>query len=278
MRRSEFVPLYLVKPEAYKEAVLYIDSVLDRSRDNPDVSRLLELLRKIETEHGPVLSRAELLHTSRLARVRKRRINRNFFLRRFFRRHKISLGIAGILLVIGTLLTANILQKASLPPPTRGLKPEQVVRLFYESMNRLDHETMEACTTNGAGSRYIESTVRLTVITRVTKAYSVGGPPSFLSTREWIDSGLPPLERGQFVFGTSDISLRKTAEGEFLVRYIFAQPAEADLEEEGESIRIALSEHTERVRLRLDKEDYRIYSIEAEAIREIDSIRDLENE
>ncbi len=278
MRRSEFVPLSLMSPEAYGEATLYIDSILEGSEDNPDVAGLYEFLSEMETEPAPILSQADILRMSRRARGRKTRINRKIFLRRFFRRYKISLAIAGILLAVGTILTANIMQKASLPPPTRGLEAEQVVRLFYECMNRLDHETMEACTSNGAGSRYIESVVRLTVITRVTKAYSVGGPPPFLSAREWIDSGLPPLERGQFVFGTADISLRETADGEFLVRYIFAQPAAADMEEQEESIRIVLSEHTERVRIRGDKEDNRIYSMETEEIREIDSFRKLKNE
>ena len=278
MRRAEFVSLRLIKPELYRETVEYIDKILDGSADNPDLSRLHDLLKKVETEAAPALSHADLLRIRSLARRREKRIHRRGILRRFFHRYRIPLTIAGILVVAGTLLTANLLQKASVPPPTRGLNPEQVVRLFYESMNRLDHDTMDACTTDGAGSRYIESAVRLTVITRVTKAYSVGGPPPFLSAQEWIDSGLPPLKRGQFVFGAADISIRQMAEAEFLVTCIFAQPAGGDPEDVEESIRIDVSEHTERVRLRRDKEDYRIYSLETEEIREIDSFRELKNE
>lgn len=277
IRRREFVRLNLMKPGISEEASAYLDSVLDGSREKTSLPELLVNLQKIDSTPGPPLSSVEIQRREALAARRERQIRRVRSARRFFRNYTAHLLIAGIIIIAGSALTINILQKASMPSPTRGLEPEQIVQLFYESMNRLDHDTMEACVSDGAGKNYIEAAVRLTVISRVSAAYSVGGPPPFISAQEWVDSGLPPLKRGQFIFGAADLSLEKTGELEFRARYFFAQPSGGDTEE-SESMQIRITEHTELVQLTRKDEDYRIYSIEPEKMREIESFRELKKE
>jgi hypothetical protein len=277
LRRREFVPLSLMKPGINEEASAYLDSVLDGSREKTDIQELLQNLQRIVSSPGPAVSSVELRHKEALAARRERQIRRLQCARRFFHTYTVHLIIAGIMIIAGAALTFNILQKASVPSPTRGLEPEQVVQLFYESMNSLDHDTMEACVTDGAGKNYIEAAVRLTVISRVSAAYSVGGPPPFVSAQEWVDAGLPPLERGRFIFGAADLSLEKIGETDFRVRYFFAQPSGGDMEE-SESINIRITEHIEIVKLLRGTDDYSIYSIEPEEKREIDSFRDLKKE
>ena len=278
MRRSEFVPLSLMKPAVLKDTAGYIDGILKQDTSYSDLDKLYDLLKALDAHPAPALSQTEIEQRKSRARRLERRIHRNGKRRRFIRRHSVSLGIAGILLVAAVILTVSVVNKASIPPPIRGLEPVQVVRLFYESINDLDHTTMEACTINGAGKNYIDSAVRLTVISRVTKAYSLDRPSPYIAVQEWIDSGFPDLNQGQFVFGAANISIRKTGDTEFLVQYIFAQPATVDIKEDPSGVHVVLSERTDRVKIERKKEDYRISSIESEEMREIKSFRELKNE
>ena len=139
----------------------------------------------------------------KLAAARGARIRRTRFLRGYGTRIAAAAVIAAALLALGLPILRNMLR----PPVTAGMNPEAVVRLFYESMGRLDHETMEDCVWDGAGRGYIEEAMNLFVISRVRSAVEMRG--GLRNADEWARSGRPP---GEAVYGAAGLSVKEAAE------------------------------------------------------------------
>ncbi|MFP4491129.1 MAG: hypothetical protein ACLFNZ_06610 [Spirochaetaceae bacterium] len=91
------------------------------------------------------------------------------------------------------------------PDPTEGLKSEEVVRLYYNSISSLDHETMDACTAGRREFHYMKEVTNLFVIARVRQG--VEHTDSFLTAEEWLDEGSPPLSNHIVVYGISNLTI-----------------------------------------------------------------------
>ncbi|MFO7849096.1 MAG: hypothetical protein R6V67_03965, partial [Spirochaetia bacterium] len=120
--------------------------------------------------------------------------------------------------------------------PTEGLAPEEVIRLYYNSVSELDHETMDKCTTGGRSFPYMKEVTNLFVITRVRQG--VEHAESFMTAEEWLEKGRPPLSNHMFVYGISDLDIidREVVEKEEERGYTvkFNKYSTSPVEEEGE--------------------------------------------
>ena len=72
-------------------------------------------------------------------------IHRAFGVHRFFRRYGAILGGGAAALGLILLVLISTIQNANRPPATIGLGPLEVARLYYESINRIDPETLRDC-------------------------------------------------------------------------------------------------------------------------------------
>jgi len=113
------------------------------------------------------------------------------------------------LVVLGFLI-APVIRRSLEPDITEGLQPTEVIRLFYESQNSLDHQIMEECTLKNAGSSHLNQVTTLFVISRVRQGLEMKN--FFLSAPEWIEQGKPGLEDGRFVFGNTDLTIQSLPE------------------------------------------------------------------
>ena len=199
------------------------------------------------------------------ARSRAAAADRTFERRRFWQRNwRTAAIIAAAVIVVGAV-GGTILKNVLAPRVTRGYPPARVVETFYESMNTLDHTTMQACVVNHAGDVEVNETMTLYVTSRVTMGYE--GHSNVVSAEEWDKAGRPPLPSPQTLYGVTNLQLTQE-QGEpspvFLARYQKWNPAprpETDATDnspprsEGHAV-------SDRLFLKRDRGDWAIYRIE----------------
>ncbi len=89
-----------------------------------------------------------------------------------------------------------------------GLSPKEVVETFYEGINSLDHEKIDACTIGDAGKNYLNEVMTLFVISRVREG--VENTKSYLPPQQWEAEDRPPLQNYAFVYGINDLVVLDT--------------------------------------------------------------------
>ncbi|WP_041623149.1 hypothetical protein [Spirochaeta thermophila] len=132
------------------------------------------------------------------------RIHRAFRVHRFFRRYGAILGGGAAVLGLILLVLISTIQNANRPPATIGLDPLEVARLYYESINRIDPETLRDCLISDDDPVYRELT-HLFVIVRVRTAVERTLP--LVSPEQWVEEGMPPLPEGTVLYGVADLRL-----------------------------------------------------------------------
>lgn len=122
----------------------------------------------------------------------------------------VGLGLASLFVILFLLSPLGGVRKKE--DPTAGLSAREIVELYYQSINRLEHETMDDCTKGRVGSRHMDEVTTLYVITRIRQG--VERTDSFLRVKEWEETGRPPLENHRFVYGISDLEVKEVSSQE----------------------------------------------------------------
>lgn len=197
---------YFAVPGLYQKLAETFYSALAKE-DPPKISELVTQLADMETsgflEDLNPRSKSERLETARkLTRKIEQYRSRVFF------KKKYGPGILLAAAVVATILffASPFIRKAFEKDVTEGLPPEEVISLFYESQNELDHETMQECTENGAGKAQMNQVTNLFVITRIREG--VERKAVFTPAPLWIEDGKPPIGQDAYVFGITDLIIR----------------------------------------------------------------------
>ncbi|MCF7913622.1 MAG: hypothetical protein K9L66_00490 [Spirochaetaceae bacterium] len=146
--------------------------------------------------------------------IRKREKRRNFK-----KNHGSTVFISAAALLALAFFASPFVKNAFEPDITVGLTPVEVIELFYQSQNSLDHEAMNECTSSSAGKAYINQVTTLFVISRVRQGIEM--KDVFTPAPEWVAAGQPELKDTSFVFGITDLNIRATSENrQFEVAFI----------------------------------------------------------
>jgi hypothetical protein len=184
----------------------------------------------------------------------------------FWEKHWKTAAITAAAAVILAALLGSILGNVLKPRITRGYPPQKVVETFYDSMNSLDHEAMQASVIGTAGQEELNKVTTLYVISRVTQGYE--GKSSVLSAAEWDRQGRPKLAGSQSLFGVTGLSVTQE-EGEpmpvFQAAYDKWTPAPTPDTASTPSVGTPMFEghrKVDRLWLKRDHGDWVIYRIE----------------
>ncbi|HKJ85587.1 MAG TPA: hypothetical protein VKA06_05905, partial [Spirochaetia bacterium] len=115
-----------------------------------------------------------------------------------------ALIIAAIVIIVGTI-PGTIIRNALQPRATAGLPPEEVVSVFYTSINTLDHMTMEDAVIDDAGRDLVREVTNLFVIDR--QRMSVEMESGFVDAQEWRDADMPTLGANKSPYGVANLEL-----------------------------------------------------------------------
>lgn len=197
--------------------------------------------------------------------VEKREYKRSSPLRRrlFFRRNRLRFIIGGISLAIVAFLLSILGNIFFRELPTDGLPPEDVARLFYESRNSLDHETLEACLHGATGSSLVDEITTLFVIHRVRMGYEQ--KQTFVPASQWLshaDADYPP---DALIYGTAGI------------RQHFVERSEEEALIEAEVLHILPREGEESTGEQIVLKKERLGLVKSPKRWEIDSIETVES-
>lgn len=141
--------------------------------------------------------------------------SRTYTRKQFWQKHRTRvIGISILALILG-YFGYEALSNALKPPRTLGFTPEQVVHLFYSSMNTLDHLAMEDCVTGEAGKQYINEVIQLFVISRMRMSAEFKN--SMIDAETWYKTGRPPIPEGQTLYGIAELEIEKESETEEMV-------------------------------------------------------------
>jgi len=168
-----------------------------------------------------------------------------------------------------SLFIAPLIRKSLETDITEGLGPREIVQLFYESENSLDHEMMQKCTIKKTGSSHLNQVTTLFVISRVRQGIEMKN--YFVSAPDWISEGKPPLSEGYFVFGNTDLNIVPLpGDSQFLVEYTrwttipsdASDPADEDISDPGSEKEIQSFRVKEKIYLRETRKGWKIETIE----------------
>lgn len=196
----------LAVPELKQEAAELFTTALVEERP-PEVPRMRDFFAGAETS-GLLddLSPLERDERQEKARVVSRKIERRRKRALFKKNHGTKILITAGAAVLLLFFASPFLRKAFEKDITEGLSPEEVITLFYESQNELDHETMQECTLRGAGKDHLNQVTNLFVITRIREG--IERKSVFIPAPRWIAAGRPPTGKDNFVFGITDLKIQ----------------------------------------------------------------------
>lgn len=238
IREAVFLPSALAAPGLDSTLSQLIDQALKadpkNSVDIHDLEKILgDTSRHSWDSYFHILS-SEEQEKARLAKERFIKLqNRKIGTKRYLKRNMTLIGIAAAVLLGGILVGRSIAASQARKPTTKGMSPIAVVEQYYEAMNSLDHEFMDACVTEKAGESDIRAVMNFFVISKMREAYE--HKRTVLSPEEWKTLGGGPIEEN--VFGISDLTIQNLegseSEGSYRIQaeYIFWHPSERDFEE-----------------------------------------------
>jgi hypothetical protein len=217
--------------------------------------------------HSPVPLQKETIVP--LEEKRYRPLRHRIFLRRNRKQITFLFLTATIVALLGSFL-GNLFFRAL---PTDGLPPEEVVYLFYDARNRLDHETIDAALARSAGSGLVNELTSLYVIYRVRQGYEQ--KDLFIPADRWFAEGAPEPQDGALVYGAAGISIAVEQIGEvessFTATAILVFP-----DNEGEETDTAITYRKERLHLLQGRKRWEITSIEVMENRPLEKEAALE--
>lgn len=270
IRKGRHVPLHLLSPRVDEEISEGFSRILANKEDAPALTLVPELLKKlmlnlkqetISEELKVERQAAAVRATKKIASARRRE--------QFFLHNRTRLLVAGLILAVVGSVAGTIIGNLTEPPVTVGMSPQEVVELFYASVNSFDHMSMEDCVVDGAGQEYLREATNLFVISRMRQGYEQGRNP-YISAQEWIDNGRGPLPEGKDLYGIGNLKIRAKDQMTFLVSYEKWIPFSDDPSGPEEPVRYSGELRSERLYLREEKGVYRIYRFELIEARPIE--------
>ncbi|GAB4369185.1 MAG: hypothetical protein Kow009_05860 [Spirochaetales bacterium] len=207
MRTLPPVPASLERPGLNEELSEFLQTALT-AKEKPSLYEWKERIESLSRQ--PLLSQLTEEETARKRKEAKRFLaerirtqkRRNFWMK--YKTH-----VLGLLLIslIGGYFLYDILSNALRPPRTLGMSPEEVVHLFYSSMNTLDHQAMEDCVDGKAGKSYIDEVTRLYVVSRMRMSVEMKNP--MIDAETWYRKGRPAIPEGQTLYGIASLSIQQ---------------------------------------------------------------------
>ncbi len=210
MRELSPLPASLRRPGLNEELSDFLHLVLI-GNEKPT---LTEWVQRIEA-----FSKLPLLHSLTDEELEKKHKEAERFLsertrthrrRTFWIKHRTRILLAILLVVVGGYFAYDVLSNILRPPRTVGFSPEQVVNLFYSSMNTLDHQAMEDCVKGKVGKTYIDEVTQLYVVSRMRM--SVEFKSGMIDAETWYRKGRPPLRQGETLYGIAALSIEQEVE------------------------------------------------------------------
>ncbi|NCC65154.1 MAG: hypothetical protein EOM15_10920 [Spirochaetia bacterium] len=114
------------------------------------------------------------------------------------------LTISAIVITL-SYFTASRIKLANTPPYTAGMAPTEVVLEYFEGMNSLDLQKMEASLAKKTQNPSSMEVTNLFVTRQTRQAYE--GINTQVDPRQWLEEGKPPIMEGTFLYGVTDVSV-----------------------------------------------------------------------
>jgi hypothetical protein len=240
MREGNFLPIRLAAPGLDDRLAALIQNALSQSvkKDGglPNGTRLLEELLALLQSVPPAslvsrLSEADKLLIEKEKTQYLKKNNASVKTRRFVKRNAAILSGSFAAVVIAVLIANSIIKSRS-ALSTAGMEPVQVIESYYNAFGEFDHQWMEACVIKNTGKDDINMVMNFFIISKLRQAYEYNLRSSFISAKDWLESG-----GGQValqVFGVTDMQITIRGEARYRVDYTLWIPGEAEDDSEME--------------------------------------------
>lgn len=126
-------------------------------------------------------------------------------------RYKVFFVIFLVIAFIGWL-TFDIVENATRPKRTENKSQEEVVQLFYSSINNLDHETMSDCTIKNSGKTLINEVITIFTISQL-------GGNKIMDAQTWKNLQSSEKNISDMIYGIAELQINKISEQTFEVSY-----------------------------------------------------------
>lgn len=279
IRSQMILPPRLVNPEVREDVSQFIMNSLQKGdlKHIPTVDDWAVTI-KVWLEEGVMesVSDEERALLQAEAERKKKKAEKAFKTKDFFLKHRTTIIIAAVVSVVVVWFGGSILKNILEPPVTVGLPPREVVGLFYNSMNDLDHIAMEDCLAPNTAKVKVNEITRLYVISKMRLANE--GKAGIHDARTWEEEGRPPIGNDETIYGITDFTIERRHlsenEASYIVEYLKYAPITGNEELQSQALneappKIAVLRFKEQVELENKGnywEIYRITQLEAEEL------------
>jgi hypothetical protein len=209
--RGGFLPVSLEAPRLEPALAGMIDRVLADPRGIGlgewegalAEARALGWFRSLPEAEAERLERSRRARVAAMARAGARAA--------FFRRRRGALIAAAIALGIAAAYVGSVLSAARSKPDYSGRPPREIVDLYYEAIDGLSTDSIEACGTKDAVRADYDMATNLFLISKMRMAYEGGNP--LVRAEDWLARGRPELGPAPLLFGIAGLGIEELSLG-----------------------------------------------------------------
>ena len=207
--RPSSAPAMLASPRLDRGLAALVDKALA----DPNAASLAEWLEVLAAASGTGFTRklapeleAELSARAQALeaqdRARRRRAD-------FLRKRGGVLIAAAVVLAVALVIGLDIARAQRDRPDFSALSPPELVHRYYQAIDGLDLEALEACGDKKAIKADDDMVISLVVVTRTRTAYEGKNP--LVRAADWVAAGKPSLGPTDFLYGLVGLSISEDA-------------------------------------------------------------------
>ena len=207
VKRQYSSPL-VKQPALKKEIVSLIENSFSGNTTLEDWTGLEEIFESNEL-FDKTLSPSDIkLIKARSGSIEKRRIRR-VNASNFISSNRTKLIIIAAVIIILLSILSSVISNLTAPTVTAGMQQIDVVKLYYQSLDSMEIESMEDCVTRKAGKRDVDQLITTTALVRTRSAYE--NNLKIIDVQSWKADEMPQLDMQTLLWGLDNVKIEKLA-------------------------------------------------------------------
>lgn len=135
---------------------------------------------------------------------------------RFLRKYNLHIKIIGISLIVLSIILFSMIKDISARPTTKGLTPDEVVKMFYDGVDSLNVDMLDGAISKGSIAKTYKNFVSNMYVTSHMRESYESEKHSY-SLEEWVNL-LEPSKN--YFYGITDFSMSLVEDGDITKKYV----------------------------------------------------------
>jgi hypothetical protein len=209
IRNLKIIPPKLINPEIKNEVSNHITSLFKNNNyKHLELTHwqkyIEEMINKGVTEK---ITQDEKQKLKEEYKKLKENTNEKFKKKIFWEKNRNKILLISVIAIISGIFSFYLLKNYFKPRVIKGFPPKKVVETYYQSINKLDHITMQDCVLKNTGKSDINEVLSLYINQKQSIAYT--GKSTLIFAEDWIRKGKPEIKPPSYIYGILDLKIKE---------------------------------------------------------------------